>query len=205
MDVLQVLYEDNHLIAVFKPVRMPVQGDISGDPSLIDVTKEWLKSKYGKPGNVFLGLVHRLDRPVSGIVVFGKTSKGASRLSEQFRARSVRKIYRALVEGIPANEAALLEGQVDGKSARLQYRVLSAVAGYAELEVELLTGRKHQIRRQLSEMGHPICGDGRYGARHAGSEIALVAKRLEFDHPTREERIVVELPEALCNLRKFLS
>ena len=214
---LQVLYEDNHLIAVFKPAGLLTQGDSSGDISLMDVTKAWLKDKYGKPGQVFLGLVHRLDRSVSGIVLFGKTSKGASRLSEQFRTRSVQKIYWAVVEGnVSAPRGPLVhylggdgsrgvtvsETEVPGlKKAILNYSVLKTFPSKTLLEVELGTGRKHQIRAQLGFIRHPIVGDAKYGAKTAFSEgaIALVAKRLVFHHPVRaEEQITIELPDELC-------
>ncbi len=217
--LLEVLYEDNHLIAVFKPAGLLTQGDETGDESLMDVVKAFLKEKYGKPGNVFLGLIHRLDRPVAGVVLFGKTSKGAARLSEQFRTRAVKKIYQAVVEGAPKAPQGELIGVVDGKPAQLSYRVLGTSGGRSLVEVELGTGRKHQIRIQFSEIGCPIVGDIRHGAAEAAREaeqairrgllppfppgIALVAKRLEFDHPVRkEERIIVEIPERLDPLHK---
>lgn len=203
---LRVLYEDNHVIAVFKPGRVPVQSDISGDSSLMDLVKEYLKEKYQKPGNVFLGLVHRLDRPVSGIVVFAKTSKAASRLSESFRSRVTQKTYLAKVEGNLKGRGKLVhhllsrEGQPvvikkepfeGSKEAILEYKV----TGPSIVEVQLHTGRKHQIRAQLAFIGHPILGDKKYGSseRYREGEIALVASRLVVPHPTKEEEIRLEL------------
>lgn len=209
---LQVLYEDNHLIGVFKPSGVLTQGDSSGAESLMDVVKAWLKEKHRKPGKVFLGLLHRLDRNVSGVVLFAKTSKGASRLSEQFRSREVRKVYRAWVEGTPPAQAELTDylsaeavprvevrsAPAPGfKKASLSYRKLAADKNTTQLEIELHTGRKHQIRAQLSHFGHPILGDQKYGATLPSKEggIALVSFRLEFSHPTQPgKRIVVELP-----------
>lgn len=214
---LNVLYEDNHVIAVFKPAGLLTQADASGAECLLERTRAWLKAKYAKPGNAFVGLVHRLDRPVAGVVLFAKTSKGASRLSEQFRGRAVRKIYRALVEGKPAQPSAVLvhylagDGQTgvkayaepapDRKQAKLSYHQLPG----GMLEIELGTGRKHQIRAQLAAIGCPVVGDRKYGARtaFAAGAIALVAKRLEFDHPVRPgERVAVEVPDELCPLRR---
>lgn len=219
---LQVLYEDNHLIAVFKPAGVLTQADSSGVPSLMEVTKEWLRTRHQKPGNVFLGLLHRLDKPVAGIVLFARTSKGASRLSEQFRARTLRKIYWAVVEGTTApskilthylSSEAVPRVQVfeaagpELKRAGLTFRTLKSGNGKSLLEVELETGRKHQIRAQLSYIGHPILGDKKYGSTTAGPNqgIALVAKRLEFRHPVRiEESITVEVSPLLCPLKGLL-
>lgn len=215
MSGVTVLHEDNHVIAVFKPAGLLTQGDASCDPSLLDLTKQYLKEKYGKPGNVFLGLVHRLDRPVAGVVVFGRTSKAASRLSEQFRTRGVEKIYWAWVEGEPSPKAGSLahylrqgEKRVevadaeseDAKLAKLEYLTLAARDGITLLEVRLLTGRKHQIRVQLASLGTPILGDGKYGGKRTDGRpgIGLVAHTLIFDHPTLKERIQVTAPnEAL--------
>lgn len=178
---LNVLYEDNHFIAVYKPAGMLVQGDHSGDPTLMDEVKYFLKQKYNKPGNVFLGMVHRLDRPVSGIVVFGKTSKGASRLSEQIRSHTIEKIYHALVLGIPKepkgtlvnylkkdtdkNFVRVYDSAVDGAlRAELDYEVVESKNGKSIVKIILKTGRPHQIRSQLAHMGCPIVGDVKYGA-----------------------------------------
>lgn len=213
---LAVLYEDNHVIVVFKPAGVLTQGDASGEPCLMDAVRDYLKVKYQKPGNVFLGLVHRLDRPVCGVVMFARTSKGASRLSEQVRTRAVEKIYHALVEGCAPKQAQLVHYLgVDGsqrvevsdlpvgglKRSALSYRRLSESSGRSLLEVSLETGRKHQIRAQLSASGLPIVGDTKYGARTKLADskaIALMAKRLTFRHPVREEQITVEAPDSLA-------
>jgi 23S rRNA pseudouridine1911/1915/1917 synthase len=211
----QVLYVDNHLLVLRKPAGMPVQPDESGDLSLLDWGKAWLKKEYAKPGNVFLGLVHRLDRPVAGVVVFGRTSKGAARLSEQFRTRAVKKIYWALAEGeVPAegvlrHEIVRPEGKSsqiaapgEGKPAELSYRRLGGGAGISRVEIELGTGRHHQIRLQFSASGHPLLGDKRYGSTKAfGGQIALLARELVFKHPTRNEqmRFVAEPDESWNN------
>jgi 23S rRNA pseudouridine1911/1915/1917 synthase len=211
MEKLQVLYEDNHLIAVYKPGGILVQGDISGETSLMDMVKHYIKMKTDKPGKVFLGLVHRLDRPVSGIVLFARTSKGASRLSEQWRQRSITKIYWALVHGkmpLPSGRlSSFLKKRrqrvslADVKHERAQeavldYRTLLVRGEVSLLEVQLQTGRKHQIRAQLAAEGCPIIGDVKYGApkRRADGTICLLAKSLTFMHPTRPETIHIEAP-----------
>ncbi len=212
MSGVTVLHEDNHVIAVFKPAGLLTQGDSTGDPCLLDLTRAYIKEKYAKPGNVFLGLVHRLDRPAAGIVVFGRTSKAASRLSEQFRTRTVEKIYRAWVEGEPDYpHGTLTHHLVEGekkvevhlapkpgtKVATLEYLVLATMGGITLLEVRLHTGRKHQIRAQLAAIGTPILGDIRYGGKKKDGKpgIGLLAYSLSFDHPTREERIVIKAPD----------
>lgn len=213
-----VLYEDNHVIVVCKPADVLVQGDAGGEPTLMDRVKLWLAKKYHKPGRVFLGLVHRLDRAVAGVMVFARTSKAASRLSEQIRSRSIEKTYHALVEGKVMPERAQLvhwlseddgfvrahdSPAVNRKEARLSWRVLRRDAKTTLLEIDLETGRKHQIRVQLAQAGHPILGDTRYGARtpwpHPG--IALVAYRLRFRHPTQDRELEFELPATLDPLR----
>jgi 23S rRNA pseudouridine1911/1915/1917 synthase len=207
---MKVLYEDNHVIAVWKEARIPVQGDESGDVSLMDMVKEYLKEKYQKPGAVFLGLIHRLDRPVAGIVVFGKTSKGASRLSEQFRAHTVVKIYHALVEGIFEHKQGTLVNYLlkdtdrnfvtvydnphgDAKKAELFYRVIGSKGEHTIVEIELKTGRSHQIRTQFAHIGHPLVGDHKYGSKasYQAGALALAAVRLEFDQPVSGDRIVI--------------
>ncbi len=231
-----MLFEDNHLLVVVKPAGLPTQGDRTGDVSLLDVAKSWIKERHAKPGSVYLGLVHRLDRPAAGLVVLAKTSKAASRLSEQFREREVRKTYRAVVDGTPAATEAELVHYLGGagaagraapnrvtvretaapgyKVARLRYRALRAGSGRALLEIELETGRKHQIRAQLAAIGHPILGDRKYGgaplppphplARARG--IALVAARLELKHPVRRGDVLVfELPPSLDPLGSLLG
>ncbi len=212
---VRVLYEDNHLIAVYKPAGLLVQGDETGDVSLMDLVKTYLKETYGKPGKVFLGLIHRLDRPVSGIVLFAKTSKGASRLSEQFRTHSVEKKYVALVEGCPTetsetlvhyimknqktNIVTVYETEKFGALyAELEYRVLTRGTHTTLLEVQIKTGRPHQIRSQLSYIGYPIVGDLKYGASRAlpDASIALSAYSLSFSTATGNEKktICLDIP-----------
>lgn len=212
---LVVLYDDNHLLGVVKPAGMPTQAGRPGEPCLLDVAREWVRERYQKPGNVYLGLVHRLDRPVAGVMVLARTSKAASRLSQQVRARTVTKIYRALVSGRPAANEGLLVHYVeirpdgravlhdapapDRKEARLRYRVLRA-GSPSLLEVRLETGRKHQIRMQLARHGHPIVGDARYGssAPFVPEAIGLVAWRLAVMHPTQPDlRVELTMPDAL--------
>ena len=220
LDIVPViLYEDNHVIAVFKPAGVLVQGDASGEPTLMDAVKLWLVKKYRKPGNVFLGLVQRLDRPVAGVIVFARTSKAASRLSEQIRSRTIEKTYHALVEGGVAPESRRLVhwlSEEDGfvsahdepapgrKEARLGLRVLRRGQATTLLEIDLETGRKHQIRVQLARAGHPIVGDSRYGARMSWPRpgIALVAHRIRFRHPTQDRELSIELPAALDPLHQ---
>ncbi len=199
-----VLFEDNHLLILYKPAGLLVQGDVTGDLSLLDLGKAWLKERYGKPGRVFLGLVHRLDRPVAGVVAFARTSKAAGRLSEQFRTGRARKRYLAVVEGRPRRESESLVHHIvrddravriasadtpGSREARLSYRVLDASGGRSLLDVEIDTGRRHQIRLQLADVGHPVVGDLRYGAsaplQHG--HIALLARELSLEHPTRKE------------------
>lgn len=208
---LQVLYEDNHLIAAVKPGGILVQGDISRETCLMDTVKDYIKKKYNKPGKVFLGLVHRLDRPVSGVVLFARTSKSASRLSEQWRRRSVTKIYWALIYGKmrpPSGHlTSYLEKRVGGVSlsekkhgesreALLSYRTVFERRNRSLLEIHLHTGRKHQIRAQLGAEGCPIVGDFKYGApaRREDGTICLFAKSLTFMHPTRSETVHIEAP-----------
>ncbi len=176
---IEVLYEDNHLIAVKKPAGVLTQGDKTGDENLLDEVKKYLKEKYQKPGNVFLGLLHRLDRPVSGIILFAKTSKGASRLSEQFRNHSIVKIYHAVVFGKPSqnrgdivnylnkdekSKKAIISDNNNGQAAELSYEVVVSNDKYSLLKIQLKTGKFHQIRAQLAHAGFPILGDLKYGA-----------------------------------------
>ena len=203
--MLHVLYEDNHLIAVDKPAGLPTMGVTADRPSLVTLVKEYLKRKYHKPGNVYLGVVSRLDAPVSGVVVFARTSKAARRLNEQFRQREVEKSYLAVVEGViePPQGVCTQQiarderhqrmqvveaGQADAKEARLSYRRIATARGKSLLAVELETGRKHQIRLQLSERGHPILGDRKYGSAQAfPAGIALHARRLVIAHPVTQQ------------------
>ena len=178
----------------------------------MDQVKDWIKTEYKKPGKVFLGLVHRLDRPVSGVVVFARTSKGASRLSEQFRKKTTKKIYRALVEGTPQSQQASLTHYLrkekslkatvfpratpNTKEALLDYEVIETLQNTSLLDIHLHTGRFHQIRAQLAFIGHPIVGDKKYGAHSALPEgqIALHAQRMLFNHPASKEEIIIDCP-----------
>ncbi len=199
---LKVLYEDNHLIAVYKPAGILTQGDNSKDICMMDMVKDYLKEKYHKPYNVFLGLLHRLDRQVSGIVLFAKTSKGASRLSEQFRSRKVEKIYHAVVLGEPKQDREKLVSflkkneKENIKRAELFYTVVASNKKYSLLKIKLQTGRFHQIRVQLSSMGFPILGDIRYGAPFLlpDKNIALSATSLSFKTATKEEIEKISIP-----------
>ncbi|MFQ5510259.1 MAG: RluA family pseudouridine synthase [Candidatus Krumholzibacteriia bacterium] len=203
---LRVLYEDNHLLGVEKPAGVLVQGDRTGDPTLLEAGRAYLKQKYDKPGNVFLGLVHRIDRPVSGVVLFARTSKAASRLTREFQMRRVEKTYLAVVVGrVAANEGRLeafikrthLKSRIesgpgaDAKPSVLSYRVLERKRDHTLLEVTPGTGRHHQIRLQLADMGHPVAGDLKYGAREPipGRSIALHAAVLTVQHPTRDMQV----------------
>ena len=201
--MLNILYEDNHLIVVEKPPNLPVQADASGDADLLTLLKDYIKEKYQKPGAVYLGLVHRLDRPVGGVMVFARTSKAAARLSAQFASRSSHKRYAALVSGLPMGRARLsgfLAREEDGnasmtgpeapgaKTAELSYERLTRRGEVSLLDVWLLTGRHHQIRCQLADAGLPIWGDQRYNAKAVpGEQIALWAYALSFEHPTKKE------------------
>lgn len=206
-----MLCEDNHLLGLYKPAGLLVQGDRTGDASLLDLAKLWLKERYGKPGRVFLGLVHRLDRPVAGAVLFARTSKAASRLSEQFRRGTAEKTYLAVVEGKMAEPRGRLVHFVErgegssrivpaswarGREARLRYRVLEEAGGRSLVEVLLETGRRHQIRLQLAHAGCPVAGDLRYGAASPlpGRQVALLAWRLRVEHPVRREPVLLESP-----------
>ena len=206
-----VLYVDNHLLAVYKPSGLLVQGDRTGDVCLLDLAKQWIKERYAKPGKVFLAVVHRLDRPVAGVVLFGRTSKAAGRLSRQFRERTVDKRYLAVVQGNVTSASGRLIHHIErrghrsrivtgpteeSQEARLQYRRVGHHGATSLLQVSLETGRRHQIRIQLAQMGHPILGDLRYGAAKPLPEkqIALLARRLFIDHPTRNERLKVTCP-----------
>jgi len=222
LQMLDVLYEDNHCLAVVKPARVLTVGDRTGDVSLLDLAKEYLKEKYKKPGNVFVGLVHRLDRPVSGVVVFARTSKAASRLAEQFREGTVGKTYRAVVEGNVVAELGefddwLLKNKETNttrsvpaetpaaRHSRLRFRRVATVPGLALLEITPETGRSHQIRVQLSARGHPVYGDRKYGSKHSlQGIIALHAAQLTFDHPTRHEPVTVTAPDP-ANWRKLFA
>ena len=210
---MEVIYEDNHIIAVNKTCREIVQGDKTGDTPLSDMLKAWLKEKYCKPGNVFVGVTHRLDRPVSGVVLFAKTSKALARMNETVKNRRIRKIYWAITENRPSPESGSLkhflvrDGRTnrtkaydrpvpDAKEARLDYRLLAESDRYRLLEIELLTGRHHQIRAQLSKIGCPIRGDLKYGAPRSNRDgsISLHARSIEFVHPVRRSPVLITAP-----------
>lgn len=209
----EVLYEDNHLLALNKPAGLLTMGDDTGDRTMVDVARGYLREKYNKPGNVFVGVVHRLDRPVSGVLLFARTSKAAGRLSDQLRKGDIEKTYRVLVEGRPpAAEQGELEDwlkknrqtnkvstasqrDAEAKHSRLIYRVVDRVGELLELEVQPVTGRSHQIRVQLASRGMPVVGDVKYGSRHRlGQSIRLHALRLQISHPTRKDRVAIECP-----------
>lgn len=211
---MQILYEDNHLIAVNKAPGEIVQGDKTGDKPLSDTLKEYIKLKYNKPGEVFLGVPHRLDRPTSGVVLFARTSKALVRLNEMFKNHdAMRKTYWAIVQGAPKLSEARLEnylirnepqnksyiakpGAKDAKLAVLTYRTLTRGDHYSLLEVELLTGRHHQIRCQLAAIGCPIKGDLKYGAKRSNPDgsISLHARQITFVHPVRKEQLTITAP-----------
>ena len=209
---IRVLYEDNHLLVVEKPANVPVQADASGDEDLLTACKGYIKEKYAKPGEVYLGLVHRLDRPVGGVMVFARTSKAAARLTEQFSAHRARKRYAAIVEGSAPGEGRLAdflwkdertnttsvvpEGTPGAKMAKLSFRTLAREGDLSLLDVDLQTGRPHQIRVQLSHAGFPIHGDQRYNpAAQVGEQIRLWAYALTIVHPTlKEEMTFYALP-----------
>lgn len=207
---MDVIYEDNHIIIVSKRSGEIVQGDKTGDRTLADDVKAYIKEKYAKPGNVFLGVVHRLDRPVWGLVVFAKTSKALSRLNEMFRVGDIHKAYWAICQNPPETPEAtvthwLTRNEKQNKSyaydrevpcskkAVLHYKVIGRSERYTLIEVELLTGRHHQIRCQLAKIGCPIKGDLKYGARRSNPDgsISLLARKVEFAHPVSKERISV--------------
>lgn len=210
---MEVLYEDNHILVVNKAVGEIVQGDKTGNEPLSEKLKQWLKEKYSKPGNVFCGVVHRIDRPVSGVVVFAKTSKALSRLNEMLRKGEIHKTYLAMVEGKRQEPAGTIEsmlvsngtlnktfvareGEKDAKRSLLKYSTIFEGERYSLLKVNLLTGRKHQIRVQLSSTGTPIKGDLKYGAKRSNRDggISLHAWKIEFEHPVSHKHICVCAP-----------
>lgn len=216
---MTVVYEDNHIIVVNKSSSEIVQGDKTGDKPLVETVKEYIKQKYHKPGNVFLGVVHRLDRPVSGLVVFARTGKALARLNEMFRTKDVHKTYWAIV----GNRPLLMEGELthwlvrnekqnksyayeqekpNSKKAILTYKQIAQSERYFLLEVDLKTGRHHQIRCQLSKMGCPIKGDLKYGAPRSNPDgsICLHARKIQFIHPVSKKEIFLEAPLPQGNL-----
>lgn len=209
---IPIIYEDNHLLVIDKPAGLLSQEDHTGDPDVLNLCKKYIKKKYNKPGEAWMGLVHRLDRPVSGLMVLAKTSKAASRLSEQIRSHNIDKIYWAMVEGRTPFEGilehhlakdsrsnhvkAFKSKKAFTKPAKLHYRTLKQNANYSLVEVDLITGRPHQIRVQFAEEGFPLWGDYRYGERNKrqGKKLGLRAVKLSFQHPTKKEIMEFSAP-----------
>ena len=224
MEKLNVLYEDNHVIVVEKPVNIPSQADKTGDEDMLSIVKHYLKEKYQKPGEVYLGLIHRLDRPVGGVMVFAKTSKAAARLSEQVRTKQFEKQYLVVVDGKMEAEQGILEdyllkneknniskvvkeGTKNAKLASLDYEVLK----YAEdinlsvVKVNLHTGRHHQIRVQFASRGHSLYADQKYGTRGRGKQIALWAYKLSFYHPVSKQKLTFQVLPKMIGTWKILE
>lgn len=211
--MIPILFEDNHCLALDKPAGLLAQGDATGDRSVVDLAKDYIREKYAKPGNVYVGLIHRLDRPVSGVILLAKTSKAASRLSAQFHEHTVEKVYLAVIEGAPTepsgqwsdvlvkdprtNTVTVATRDEGGAHAVVEYRVLDGAGGFSLVELRPTTGRGHQLRVQLATRGLPIVGDRKYGAgsivkaSDGGLRIALHALELGFSHPTRDERMIL--------------
>jgi 23S rRNA pseudouridine1911/1915/1917 synthase len=216
--MIPILYEDNHCLVLDKPAGLPSQADESGDPSVVEIVSAYLKEAYNKPGNVYVGLVHRLDRPTSGVILVARTSKAATRLSDQFRRGGVTKTYVVVVEGLfrldetgeledwllkdeRTNVVAAVEpGLLGSQVAKMSYRVLERHIDRTTLELRPTTGRSHQLRVQLASRGLPIVGDRKYGARSrldaldGRPRIALHARELQFTHPTRAELLAIAAP-----------
>ncbi len=223
--MMEVLYEDNHIIAVNKTCKEIVQGDKTGDVPLSEIVKAYIKDKYNKPGEVFLGVTHRLDRPTSGVVLFARTSKALARLNAMFQSHEqIRKTYWAIVQGAPKLPEARLEnylirneaqnksyiakpGSKDAKQAILTYKTLTVGEHYSLLEINLETGRHHQIRCQLAAIGCPIKGDLKYGAKRSNPDggICLHARQIAFEHPVSHEQIMITAPTPDDNLWKALA
>ena len=218
---MEVIYEDNHIIIVNKAAGEIVQGDRTGDEPMVETLKRWIKEKYNKPGNVFCGVTHRIDRPTMGLVVFARTSKGLSRMNELFRRGEVHKTYWAIVKNRPPHPTgtlthwltsveknnktyASLTQKPGSTKAVLNYRLLASSDRYHLLEIELITGRKHQIRCQLSAIGCPIKGDLKYGARRSNPDgsISLLSRTMQFIHPVSKKEVAVTAPLPVDNLWK---
>ena len=205
MTRLVILYEDNHIIVVYKFSGILSQSDSTKDLDMVSIVKTYLKDRYHKPGNVYLGLVHRLDRPVKGVMVFAKTSKAAARLSKQIRNGQMHKKYYAVVEGILKEKEGILENKIEkidnkkvlidsinGKEAKLKYKVLKEKDNLSLVDINLLTGRYHQIRLQFSSRNHPLYGDTLYGSKYKG-DLALISYSLSFIHPITKEKMCFEI------------
>ena len=206
--MVKVIYEDNHLLVVEKPVNILSQGDDTNDKDMVNLLKQYVKEKYNKPGNVYIGLIHRLDRPVGGAMVFAKTSKAASRLSEQVRNKTFKKTYRAVIHGSMTKESDTLKDYLyknkstnmvsvvrkdhnEAKNAELSYETLDKKDGFSLMEIDLKTGRSHQIRVQFASRRHPLFGDQRYGqdVNKVGQQISLWSNKIEIEHPTTKEKM----------------
>ena len=206
--MIKVIFEDNHLLVVEKPVYILSQGDDTNDKDMVNLLKQYVKEKYNKPGNVYIGLVHRLDRPVGGIMVFAKTSKAASRLSDQVRTKTFKKTYRAVIHGDMNKKEDTLKDYLyknkktnmvsvvnkdhkEAKNAELSYKTIDRKDGFSLVEIDLKTGRPHQIRVQFASRKHPLYGDQRYGqnVNKVGQQIALWSHKLEIKHPTTKEKM----------------
>lgn len=206
--MIKVIYEDNHLLVVEKPVNILSQGDDTNDKDMVNLLKQYVKEKYNKPGNVYIGLIHRLDRPVGGAMVFAKTSKAASRLSEQVRNKTFKKTYRAIIHGNMNKPEDILKDYLyknkktnmvsvvnknhkEAKNAELSYKTLDRKNGFSLVEIDLKTGRSHQIRVQFASRKHPLFGDQRYGqdVNKVGQQISLWSYKIEIEHPTTREKM----------------
>lgn len=220
--MLNIIHEDNHILVVVKQPNIPTQEDSTKDRDMLTLIKEYLKVKYNKPGNIYVGLVHRLDRPVGGVMVFAKTSKAASRLSNQVRLREIEKTYLAVVKGKPeiqtqtlidylqkdekTNTSKVVDNEFEGKKAVLHYEILeyNKESNTTLLKIRLETGRHHQIRVQLSTIGNPIVGDQRYGTEKELKQIALWAYELSFFHPTTKEKLTFKnVPKQIGTWENF--
>ena len=200
--MIKVLYEDNHLIAVLKPINVPTQKDSSHDIDMVSLVKDYLKKKYNKPGNVYLGLLHRLDRPVSGVLLFAKTSKAAERMTKEIKNHNVRKTYYAVVEGKVDKKGTFIDKLLKdektnfvrvsdkGKEAKLEYELICYKNNYSLVKINLITGRSHQIRVQFSSRGYPLYGDQRYNKKDK-NQIALFSSSIEFTHPVTKEHLTI--------------
>ncbi len=204
--MINIIYEDNHLLVVEKPINVPVQADKSGDEDLLTMLKKYLKEKYNKPGDVYLGLVHRLDRPVGGVMVFAKTSKAAKRLSKQIQKHEMKKIYMAVTQGKVSDSGTFIDKlkkdektnitkvSADGKEAELSYNLVGFINNLSLVRISLKTGRSHQIRVQFASRKIPLYGDQKYNPNAIKDQIALFASKLEFKHPVTKEVMSFELP-----------
>jgi len=221
---LEILFEDNHLIAVNKPNNILVQEDTTGDPSLEDMVKEYIREKYEKPGNVYLGVCHRIDRPVSGIVLFAKTSKALARLNKMFQTKDVKKTYWAIVKNCPSEKkgdlvhyilrnskinksVAHIKEVPHSKKAELSYEVVKSSDNYHLIEIDLKTGRHHQIRAQFSKIGCSIKGDLKYGFDRSNPDggISLHSRSISFEHPVTKEKVAIVAPAPNEKLWQFFS